>query len=153
MSMSKDRVIAAITAKLFQEFESLRDMANMAIDEATGEESKPENEYDTRALEASYLAAGQGARLLELQQLLAWFRVQEFTTADSVDLGALVKLEGAKGNRWLFVAPTGGTQVQVDGVNVQVISPQAALGEALSGLEQGDEVEVGPTTYEIAEIQ
>ena len=65
-------LIAQIRAQIDAQLAGVAAMTAAARDEATASESRPENQYDTRALEASYLAAGQGQRLAELKALRQW---------------------------------------------------------------------------------
>ncbi|MCO4746003.1 MAG: transcription elongation factor GreAB [Proteobacteria bacterium] len=143
--MKKADVIEALLATLCSERDGLARMTQAARDEATHGESRPENQYDTRALEASYLAAGQGQRLIELGQLIGWLELAG-ADCDVVRVGALLELESDAGAaRWLFVAPAGGTRLHLDGKTVDVISPASLFGRALAGLEAGDSAEVvGP---------
>ena len=57
--MNKRAIIKKIIAKLTGELEVYFRAAQYARDEATHEQNKAENKYDTRGLEASYLARGQ----------------------------------------------------------------------------------------------
>ncbi len=145
--LTKPDVLSAIRSSLAAELETLAHATRLARDEATGEESRPENEYDTRALEASYLAAGQGARLETLRGLASWFAQQTGKTPmERVGVGALVQLERDDGGRrWFFMAPTGGVHAKVDGTEVAVISPESVLGREIIDLEEDDGAEVhGP---------
>ena len=144
MALDKAAVVAAIMRSIQEERNALAAMITMARDEATHSESRPENKYDTRALEASYLAAGQGARLSELKRLLAWHEGLDIrATHDRVGVGALVAVKEDDGvMRWMFVGPVGGTRVQVDDVVVDLISLASPLGKVLAGLAQDDIAEV-----------
>lgn len=136
------RVIAAVQAALRRELDTLFQMTAMARDEATSAESRPENQYDTRALEASYLAAGQGERLLALERLVAWSETLAPRPFEVVQTGALV---GVGTGDWVLIAPRGGLEVPVDGVTVRLVSSVSPLGEALCGLSADDTAEVdGP---------
>ncbi len=144
---SKVEVVAALAARLQGELDALFAVITMARDEATHGESRPENQYDTRATEASYLAAGQGQRLAELKQLKAWFdAVDPSRRCERVELGALVCLEDEDARvRRVYVAPSGGDAARVGGHDVRVISLASPLGRALAGLRAGDDAEVdGP---------
>ena len=138
--MNKAAVIRQIRDLLDAELEGLVQMTAMSRDEATGGQSKPENKYDTRALEASYLAAGQGQRLEELRRLTSWYQTLESSHRfDRVAEGALVQTETEEGAvQWLFIAPAGGTRVQYDNQNIQVVSLRSPLGSALAGCEADD---------------
>ena len=57
--MNKRALIKKIVARLTDELEVYFRAAHASRAEATHEQSKAENKYDTRGLEASYLAHGQ----------------------------------------------------------------------------------------------
>ena len=57
--IQKTDLIARILESLRAELAVLREGARDAYEEATHEESQPENRFDTHSLEASYRAAGQ----------------------------------------------------------------------------------------------
>ena len=86
--------------------------ARSAHAEATHEQSKAENKYDTRALEASYLAGGQSLQAAEIEQSIRQFEsleVREFEEAGTrLDVGALVRLEANKKATILFHRTPGG---------------------------------------------
>lgn len=138
----KSRVLTAFDRSLRSELATLASITAAARDEATSAESRPENKYDTRATEASYLAAGQGERLEALNRLVGWFAQQAGQPCTIATEGALlsVRLEG--GSRWILLAPRGGPEVVVDDVAVQLISVGSPLGRALTGLAEGDVAEI-----------
>lgn len=144
LPIDKAAVVAAFVAHLRGEVEALVHATGLARAAATDEHARPENKYDTRAVEASYLAAGQGARLAELRTLLSWFQVLDPENVhERVGLGSLVELEDEEGARsWVLVAPSAVHPVAVGALRVQGISPRAALGGALVDLETGDFAEV-----------
>jgi transcription elongation GreA/GreB family factor len=133
--MNKAAIIDKIRAVLEAELAGLAEMTAMSRDEATGGQSKAENKYDTRALEASYLAAGQGQRLLELKKLVHWAQgVDSSLRHEQVTVGSLLQTETEEGrHQWFFVAPSGGTKVDCDGRTISVISLHSPLGRALAG--------------------
>jgi hypothetical protein len=63
--MNKRAVLKKIIAKLTGELEVYFRAAEYARAEATHEQNKAENKYDTRGLEASYLARGQSKQAAE----------------------------------------------------------------------------------------
>lgn len=119
-------------------------MASLASAEATHTESKAENKYDTRGLEASYLAAGQARRVVELRRIAAFFDRLVVKPVDGpAGVGSLIETEEDGVTRWLFLAPEGGgTHVDVGGVAVRLVTPSSPLGRELVGAESGDEIEV-----------
>lgn len=105
-------------------------MANDARDEATGTESRAENVYDTRATEASYLAAGQGRRLVGLPALLTWLEQLDGSVRhDEVVPGALVALRRGTVTEWALVGVDTGPTVVVGGVEVRLLSERSPAGE------------------------
>ncbi len=136
--MRKPDVIAAIRSVLQRELDDMGRANALARDEATS--TKPENKYDTRGLEASYLASAQIDRMIDLKRLIAFYDVFHPPEVEAVGVGALVELEDDDGSMWVFVAPHGGgTRVSVNARDVTVLSPRSPLGRALTGLGEGDE--------------
>ena len=121
----------------------------MTVDEVTSEESKAENKYDTRGLEASYLARGQAERIVALRRQVGWLGAVP-AGGSRVGLGSLVQLEEDGTERWVLVVPEGGgSKVEVDGVTVHSVTPRSPLGQGLVGCEEGDAVEIDGTQREI----
>jgi transcription elongation GreA/GreB family factor len=139
--MNKPEIFAAILRHLQAEVTRLTEAAMSTHAEATHEENKAEDKYDTRGLEASYLAHGQSKAAEEAAQAVAQFQalpLRNFGPADPVSLGALVTIE-SKGETCYFIGPrAGGTEVKHDGIEVMVITPQSPLGRQLLGRRQGD---------------
>lgn len=139
--MNKRDLLARIVARLQAELALLTTAALATHAEATDEENKAEDKYDTRGLEASYLAHGQSKAAEEAAQAVAQFQalnVRDFTAGEPISLGALVTLDGREKN-FYFVGPrAGGTEVESDGNTVMVITPQSPLGRQLLGRRQGD---------------
>lgn len=141
--MHKRELLEKIIAALAAEVELLTTAALATHAEATDDENKAEDKYDTRGLEASYLAHGQSKAAEEAAQAVAQFRalpVRDFTASEPISLGALVTLEarGAKPAHYLLGPRAGGTEVMCDGKTVMVITPQSPLGRQLVGKKQGD---------------
>jgi transcription elongation GreA/GreB family factor len=108
---------------------------------ATHEESKPENDKDTRALEQSYLARGEAMRVEELQAALAetqTMALRDLAPTDPVGLGAVVMVEEAGLRQELFVAPHGGG-ARVGAIHI--VTPKSPIGRALIGTRAGDDCE------------
>jgi transcription elongation GreA/GreB family factor len=136
----KEELLRAVAADLA----SLQRAHRAAVEGATHEQAKPENDKDTRALEQSYLARGQAKRAEELREGLAAIGrmgVDAFTTDRPVGVGALVTAEEGKRNVRLFIALYGGGSRLANG-SVQVVTPKSPLGEALIGKRVGDNCEV-----------
>lgn len=151
--VDKATVVDALARCMRTEADGVRAMATAAYDEATNAESKAENKYDTRSLEASYLAAGQARRLASVERVATWFEKLEVGACEVVGVGALVEIHERGRRRWCFMAPEGGgTRVEIDGVTIGVITPASPLGEALLGAEAGEEMEVELPGLPIVEV-
>ncbi len=71
--MNKQALVRKIVTQLVEEFERNQRAAQTAHAEATHEQSKAENKYDTRGLEASYLAHGQARQMMEMEAAILAF--------------------------------------------------------------------------------
>ena len=141
--MNKRELVQAIITKLQDELDLYRRAALAARAEATHEQSKAEHKYDTRGLEASYLARGQSKQAAEIEAAIAEFEkllVADFGPGSEIQLGALVELKRAGQRDFYFLGPKGGgTEVSINGGDeVLVITPQSPLGEQLIGCKKGD---------------
>lgn len=116
--------------------------ATTARFEATHEQSKAENKYDTRGLEASYLARGQSRQAAETQQSIEAIRAmppKDFSGGQPVDLGAYLEIVQRNEVSRYFLAPRGGgTEVEFDGNEIVVITPQSPLGRQILGRKEGE---------------
>ena len=157
MTMTKSAAVSALNQALQDELGALESVAAMARDEATSSETKAEGKYDTRATEASYLARGQAVRIAELRRLQAWYDRLDLSdvSPDRVRLGTLVEIEREQ-PEWVFLAPFGGSRVDIQGHRIRVISPSSPLGKALLDLQPGDAMEVdtprGMLEYEVLRV-
>jgi transcription elongation GreA/GreB family factor len=140
--MNKAQLIQRIIAKLAESVENLEKAARASHEEATHESNKAESKYDTRGLEAAYLAGGQARQAKELLQTMEAyesFSARRFAPEDSIDVGALVELEADGTVSSFFLGPKGGgLEVEQNGVEITVITPQSPLGQNLMGKKKGD---------------
>jgi transcription elongation GreA/GreB family factor len=115
-----------------------------ALEGATHEEARPENDKDTRALEQSYLARGEAARVEQLRAALAEVQampVRSFRGEERAALGALVTLEEDGEELVVWLAAQGGGSRLADG-RVQVVTPASPLGRAILGKVAGEDLTV-----------
>ena len=140
--MTKQELISRVIARLEAELAMLTQAALATHAEATDEENKAEDKYDTRGLEASYLAHGQSKAAEEAALAVAQFTalpVREFKPVEPISLGALVTLESRDQTTHYLIGPrAGGTEVTVGDRTVLVITPHSPLGRQLMGRRQGD---------------
>src|SRR5881275_1474408 len=94
--MNKNLLLQEIVARLNDNLEVLEKAARAAHVEATHESSKAESKYDTRGLEAAYLAGGQARQAKEILDSIKLYRaltVRNFAHGERVELTALVELD------------------------------------------------------------
>ena len=144
----KDRLLDAIRAELRARFDRLTRAAKDAHAAATDPGSKAESKYDTRSLEASYLAAGQARQLDDLARDLGLFdtvTLADFAIDDPVDAGALVEADLHGESTWFLLAPAaGGLEIKHDGLEITLLTPESALYQKLLGLRVGDHLDDPP---------
>jgi transcription elongation GreA/GreB family factor len=146
--MTKEQLLEAIITALTADLAVLTFAARAAHEAATHEECMPDNEYDTTALEASYIAQGQANRAQEIRAALESYRTLTLTAFDDdtpIRLTALVTLEDDEGaRRRFFLGPQGGgLKIKAGDTEIMVITPASPLGRALLGRMTGDEVQAG----------
>jgi transcription elongation GreA/GreB family factor len=138
MTAREEELIARLTDELEVYFRA----AQASRAEATHEQSKAANKYDTRGLEASYLARGQSKQAAEIQDAIAAFEkldARKFGAGEPIDVGAFVEMAFDGEKTAYFIGPrAGGTEVLHEKREVTVITPRSPLGEQLVGRKQGD---------------
>src|SRR6187551_713712 len=99
------------------EMHELEAAAKSNRDFATDQEFKAESKYDTRALEASYLASAEAKRVEELKlevQILEEVDTEASKKLGEISIGALVELLHQDQKRLYFLIPTaGGTILKI----------------------------------------
>ncbi len=158
--MNKTQILKQIIASLGESLELLDKAARASHAEATHESSKAESKYDTRGLEAAYLAGGQARQAKEIMDSIELYRslsVKNFAAGEKIDLTALVELEADGAQSTFFIGPkNGGLEVTLKGKEITVITPQSPLGQNLMGKKAGQRwsAKVGGSTlkYHIVSV-
>lgn len=158
--VDKKALIAKIIEKLEEERTALAQAAISTYEAATHEESEAEDQYDTRGLEASYLAGAQAKRVIDLEQFITYCKfleVKAYGEEDPINAGALVELDQDGKISWVFLLPKGGgMSLEFDGHTIQIVTPKSPLGDAIVGRHAGDLalVDTGKETreYEIVSV-
>ena len=143
----KKKLIARLVTHVEGEIATMRKAALDAAEGATHAEAKPENDKDTRAIEASYLAAGQAERFRQLDaslKVLLSLELLELSKTAPIAATAVVTLEDDDGGltRFLLLPSFGGVVLEHEGKKVQVVTPPSPLGTALLGRSHGDVIEL-----------
>jgi transcription elongation GreA/GreB family factor len=139
--MEKSRLIQQIIASLIESLVVLEKAARASHAEATHESSKAESKYDTRGLEAAYLAGGharQAKEILDSIKLYETLTVKDFTGDEPIELTALVELDAGGTRSFYFIGPkNGGLELKHQRTEITVITPQSPLGRELMGKNAG----------------
>ncbi len=145
--MNKFLIQEALIQALKQQRQAALSAADQAQKTASDSENKPENQYDTLALEAAYLAHGQSERVVELEEFLAIarrFTPKEFSVDDAIAPGALIALQNNQQlKQFYYLSPVGGgSQFSVNEQSIIVINPDAPLAKKLINRFVGDDIEM-----------
>ncbi|MGD1979069.1 MAG: hypothetical protein PVJ98_06745 [Akkermansiaceae bacterium] len=143
--MTKRDVLTALQAQLTEKIAVLKSALAESNENASGEETRSEGTYDTRAIEASYLAEAQREQLSLAEQSLALFETFEptdFQPTDAIAPGALVEADQDGEICFYLLAPTGGGLVtDYLGCDVTVITPDSRLYQELLEKKMGEEID------------
>ena len=144
-AVNKSDLRAAILQQLHQELDRSAGAAALARDEASSEESRAENKWDTHSQEAAYLAEGQARQAAAIVESIEFYRtlpLPDFPPGAAIAVGAVVELEDQRGRRsWYVIGPRGGgLEVAFAGRTLLVVTPHSPLGRQLLGQHIGDPV-------------
>ncbi len=145
--MNKRELLALFEQQIAASLAVIIQSANGAREAAIHTESKAEDQYDTRGLEASYLAGAQSRRATELEQLLNTFKfvdIKEFNNESTIASTALIELEAEDGQRSLYLMMPlgGGLSVKWGDRTVLCVTPASPLGDNLLKKRVGDQISI-----------
>src|SRR5690349_1385634 len=109
--MNKKQLLKKIISSLSESLRVLVKAAQASHAEATHESSKAESKYDTRGLEAAYLAGGQARQAKEIMDSIKTYEtlaLKNFDPSEPIALTALVELDSDGTRAWYFVGPKNG---------------------------------------------
>jgi transcription elongation GreA/GreB family factor len=133
--MNKAQLVKKIMASLTDSLGVLEKAARASHEEATHESSKAESKYDTRGLEAAYLAGGQARQAKEILDSIKIYEslaIKNFDPGEPIALTALVELDTDGAHSTYFIGPkNGGLEIEHRGREIMVITPQSPLGQNL----------------------
>jgi len=142
--VNKSELRAAILQQLQAELELQSKAAESSREEATSEESRAENKWDTHSQEAAYLAEGQARLATDIAtslEVYASLPLPDLRPDDAIVIGALIGLEAGGRRSWYFLGPrAGGLEFKVGDREVLLLTPLSPLGGQLLGRRVGDEV-------------
>ena len=139
--MKKAELIRQIIGSLTESLELLEKAARASHEEATHESSRAESKYDTRGLEAAYLAGGQARQAKEILDSIKAYEAlatRDFAPGEPIELTALVELDAEGTHSAYFIGPkNGGLEIKHRRKEIMVITPQSPLGQTLMGRKAG----------------
>lgn len=148
--MTKADVHSQLIEKLAKQIAVLKSALADSEESASGAETKSEGKYDTRAIEAAYLAQAQAEQLSLAEESLGKFRRFDpppYDLNDEIGPGALVEVEQDGEICFYFLAPTGGGLVtEYLGCEVTVVTPESRMYRQLADRKLGDTLEEMPVT-------
>ena len=139
--MKKSELIEQFISSLSESLGVLEKAARASHEEATHESSKAESKYDTRGLEAAYLAGGQARQAREILDSIKAYdalATREFDPGEPIELTAVVELTADGSPSTYFIGPkNGGLEINYRHREIMVITPQSPLGQNLMGRKAG----------------
>jgi transcription elongation GreA/GreB family factor len=158
--MKKAQLIKQVITSLTESLGVLEKAARASHEEATHESSRAESKYDTRGLEAAYLAGGQARQAKEILDSIKAYEtlvIRDFAPGESIELTALVGLDADGTQSTYFIGPkSGGLEIKHRRQEIMVITPQSPLGQNLMGRKAGQHwsVKLGGSTvkYHIVSV-
>ena len=155
--LDKKLILDLLIENLRQELLLLESAAQSTHTLATEADLKSEGKYDTRAIEASYLAGAQQKRVEELKVDIEMLEELECLDSKKIQLGSLVLLEHKNQIRYYFLTATaGGTMFNSEGEAILVISVFSPIGNEALGLITGDSFEIETPkelrSYKVVEV-
>ena len=155
--IDKNLIVSQLVQQLESDLCALEEVAHSSKEYVTDGDVKPEGKYDTRAIEASYLAGAQEKRVEEIKLDLQMLKDLELHPSSSAQLGSLVKIKFNNEDRLYFISSTaGGSIVNINGTTVLVISVFSPIGSEILNLEANDAFEVetpgGSRHYQVVAV-
>ncbi len=157
--IDKKKIVEVLIEKLNSELKEVEGAAKSTRDLAVAPDLKSEGKYDTRAIEAGYLASAQSKRVEEIKMDIQMLEdlASQIEPAQRLQLGSLGLINCNGQERLYFLSSTsGGSMLMVDNQPILVISVFSPIGDAALGLGVGEsfEVETPKETrqYDIVEV-
>lgn len=146
MKKMKQAIHAALLSRVQRDLVEATRAALESSEGAKSESMKSDGKYDTRGIEAGYLASAQLRRVEELKlelQMIEELPKRDFAPDEELALGALAQIEHKGMARWYFLSSTaGGTMLNIDEQAVLVISVFSPIGDAALGLKARETFEL-----------
>ena len=140
--ISKGAILKQVIKQLGEELETLAGVSRAMHADASDEQNKAEDKYDTRSLETAYIANSQARQATATEEALAAYqtlKLLKFTTTTPIHLSALIELDSRGERIFYFLGPnSGGLEIEVADKGILVITPESPMGQHLIGRRTGD---------------
>ena len=151
----KTKLLHQVITQLEDDLASLKKAAAETHSVSTGDENKQEGKYDTRSIEASYLADAQAEQAKQLEEGI--FKLRNLTLTDEPDtviLSSIIILSSDDQDTQFFLLPAGGgITLEYENLPLTVITPESPIGKVILGKSIADQLEDTPIgTVFISEI-
>lgn len=134
----KEALINILLEQARQRLEQARESYQSALEHSRSDDMKSEGKYDTRAIEAGYLASAQKQRLDQLEGDMAALNKLPASSGSKAVLGSLISAHKNEEQMWFFLAPCASPPVVIEGIKINILSLEAPLAKEFLGLEKGD---------------
>ena len=140
--MTKAEIFNQLIVFLRRQLAKMTEAARTTHEASTGDEAKAEGKYDTRGLEASYLAEAQAEQCRKLAHslhIIESLTINDLPPDSPVDAGALVETELDGTLCYYLLTPcAGGVSIDYQGCEITTLSPDSPLYQSLLGKRCGD---------------
>lgn len=114
---------------------------------SSGDENKQESKYDTRSIEASYLAEAQADQAKQIEEAI--FKLNNLLLSEEPDtaiLGSIVILSDEEDvDHQFFILPAGGGIIlEYEGIPLTVITPESPIGDTILNKSIADHIPESP---------
>jgi transcription elongation GreA/GreB family factor len=142
----KKKLVELLQETLERDLTLLMNAAHVAHEAATHEESKAEDKYDTRGLEASYLAGAQARRAGEVQEMMHFYqalKLQKIEKGGVILAPALIRFENESKESVVLLVPKANlTTLELAGKSYPLMTSLSPLGQEFIGRSVGEDFEI-----------
>ncbi|MBD3354798.1 hypothetical protein GF361_02325 [Candidatus Woesearchaeota archaeon] len=146
MNLNRKTVVKGLVGVLEEELENLKESFNFSRQTVIDAPGAMQSQHDTTGKEASWLADGTATRIGEIEQAI--YDIQNINYPEPngrVLLGSVVMLKNLNNDlqAHYFIGPSeGGTTVDINGIELTIITPVAPITQAMFGKYPGEEFEI-----------
>ena len=146
----KEKLKKQVISKLNEDLNSLKKAAAETRSVSSDDENKQEGKYDTRSIEASYLAEAQADQATQIEESI--FKLKNLILPeepDTVILGSIAILTDTEDHdlQFFLLPAGGGISLKYENQPLMVITPESPIGEKIIAkalLDNIEETPIGP---------